>query len=38
MKEMMINSFTKVLSVIKDKHFIGMIKIENKKKLLAFIK
>lgn len=35
---MIANSFTKFLSVIKHKHFIEIIKIENKKKLLASIK
>lgn len=35
---MVADGFTKALSVIKHKHFLGMIGIEDKKKLLAFIK
>lgn len=35
---MIINNFTKALLVLKYKHYMKMIKIENKKELLAFIK
>lgn len=35
---MMADSLTKALLIIKYKHFMEMTKIENKKKLLAFIK
>lgn len=35
---MIINNFTKALSVSKYKHYMKMIKIENKNEILAFIK
>ena len=35
---MIANGLTKTLSVIKHEHFVGMIGIEDKKKLLASIK
>lgn len=35
---MMADGFTKALSVIKHEHFVGMIRIEDKSEVLAFIK
>lgn len=35
---MMANDLTKALSIIKHKHFVGITGIQDKKKLLAFIK
>ena len=37
-KEIIVDSFTKALSVIKYEHFVAMIGIEDKKELLASIK
>lgn len=38
MKDIIVNSLIKTLSVIKHKYFIGMIEIKDKRKLLASIK
>lgn len=37
-KKIVIDNLTKFLLVIKHKYFMGIIRIENKKKLLIFIK
>lgn len=37
-KEIMVNNYIKTLLIIKHKHFVQVIKIKDKKELLAFIK